>query len=82
MDGSRSPLSHKVAWGAAVLGRVAQRPQALALAEQITAFLLEIQDTSGAWSRAEPTHTTFDQTAEIAIWLQEIAVELDRARTT
>jgi hypothetical protein len=49
---------------------------------EITAFLLEIQDTSGAWSRAEPTHTTFDQTAEIAIWLQEIAVELDRARTT
>ena len=78
-----SPLSHKVAWGAAVLGRVAQAPQslALALAEQITTFLLEIQDASGAWLPAEPPHTTFDQTAEIAIWLQEIAVELARART-
>jgi hypothetical protein len=76
-----SPLSHKVAWGAAVLGRVAQLPQSLALAQQITAFLLEIQDASGAWLPAEPPHTTFDQTAEIAIWLQEIAVELARART-
>jgi hypothetical protein len=76
-----SPLSHKVAWGAAVLGRVAQAPQSLALAEQITTFLLEIQDASGAWLPAEPPHTTFDQTAEIAIWLQEIAVELARART-
>jgi hypothetical protein len=76
-----SALSHKVAWGAAVLGRVAQAPRSLALAEQITAFLLEIQDASGAWLPAEPPHTTFDQTAEIAIWLQEIAVELARART-
>jgi hypothetical protein len=43
-----SALSHKVASGAAVLGRVTQAPHSLALAEQITAFLLEIQDASGA----------------------------------
>jgi hypothetical protein len=75
-----SPASHKVAWGAAVLGRIAAEPQAIALAEQITGFLLEIQDATGAWLPAQPPHTSFDQTAEIAIWLQEIAVELARAR--
>jgi hypothetical protein len=76
-----SPASHKVAWGAAILGRIADEPRALALAKQITAFLLEIQDESGVWLPAEPPHTMFDQTAEIAIWVQEIAVELTRAGT-
>jgi hypothetical protein len=74
-----SPLSHKVAWGAAVLGRVASEPRAIALAQQIAEFLVEIQDEGGAWLRSEPPHTSFDQTAEIAIWMQEIAVELARA---
>jgi hypothetical protein len=75
-----SPASHKVAWGAAVLGRVACAPRGLALAEQITEFLLDMQDAGGAWLPTEPPHTTFDQTAEIAIWLREIDVELSRAR--
>jgi len=74
-----SPLSHKVAWGAAVLGRIDGEPRAIELTRQIAAFLLEIQDADGSWLASEPPHTTFDQTAEIAIWLQEIAVELDRA---
>jgi hypothetical protein len=74
-----SPLSHKVAWGAAVLGRLTSEPQAIELAQQIADFLLEIQDAGGGWLRTEPPHTSIDQTAEIAIWLQEIAVELARA---
>jgi len=76
-----SPLSHKVAWGAAVLGRVADEPRGLELAAQIAAFLLQIQDRGGAWLAAEAPYTTFDQTAEISIWLQEIAIELSRATT-
>lgn len=74
-----SPLSHKVAWGAATFGRIAQHAQAIELATLIADFLLEIQQPSGAWLADQPPHTTFDQTAEIAIWLQEISVELARA---
>jgi hypothetical protein len=64
-----------------VLGRIADDPRAIELAVQIADFLVEIQDPSGAWLAGEPPHTTFDQTAEIAIWLQEISVELARAAT-
>jgi hypothetical protein len=74
-----SPLSHKVAWGAAILGRVAAEPQAIAVSKEIAAFLLDIQDAGGGWLPSEPPHTSFDQTAEIAIWMQEIAVELARS---
>jgi len=77
-----SALSHKVAWGAAVLGRVADDPQAIELATHVAGFLLEVQDPGGAWLPMEPPHTTFDQTAEIAIWLHEIAVELSRTANT
>ncbi|MGH3672946.1 MAG: hypothetical protein ACRDSH_20330 [Pseudonocardiaceae bacterium] len=42
----------------------------------IADHLLDIQDPSGAWLIDQPAHTTFDQTAEISIWLQEISAEL------
>jgi hypothetical protein len=71
-----SPTSHKVAWGAAVLGRITGDPRCTELAVAIADYLLEIQDPSGAWLVDQPTHTTFDQTAEISIWLQEISGEL------
>ena len=61
-----------------MLGRVADEPQAIELATHVAGFLLEVQDPGGAWLPMESPHTTFDQTAEIAIWLQEIAVELSR----
>lgn len=47
------------------------------LATAIADHLLEIQDPSGAWLTDQPAHTTFDQTAEIAIWLTEISAELE-----
>lgn len=67
--------SHKVAWGAAVLARITGDPRCMELAVTIADHLLGIQDPSGAWLVDQPAHTTFDQTAEIAIWLQEISAE-------
>jgi hypothetical protein len=68
--------SHKVAWGAAVLARITGDPRSAALAVTIADHLLGIQDPSGVWLADQPAHTMFDQTAEIAIWLQEISAEL------
>jgi hypothetical protein len=70
-----SHTSHKVAWGAAVLARITGDPRYTELVTAISDHLLEIQDPSGAWLTDQPPHTTFDQTAEIAIWLQEISAE-------
>jgi hypothetical protein len=67
------PTSHKVAWGAAVLGGITGDPRSKELAVAIADHLLDIQDPSGAWLVDQPAHTTFDQTAEIAIWLREIS---------
>lgn len=67
------PTSHKVAWGAAVLGGITGDPRSKELAATIADHLLDIQDPGGAWLIDQPAHTAFDQTAEIAIWLREIA---------
>ncbi|MGH3764619.1 MAG: hypothetical protein ACRDS0_00525 [Pseudonocardiaceae bacterium] len=69
----RCHTSHKVAWGAAVLGGITGDPRSKELAASIADHLLKIQDPSGAWLSDQPPHTTFDQTAEIAIWLREIS---------
>jgi hypothetical protein len=65
-----------VAWGAAVLARITNDPRCTELAIAIADYLLAVQDPSGAWLIDQPAHTTFDQTAEISIWLQEIGTEL------
>jgi len=72
-------FSHKVAWGAAALARITGDQRCVELATAIADHLLEIQDPSGAWLTDQPPHTTFDQTAEIAIWLKEISAELESA---
>lgn len=69
-------FSHKVAWGAAVLARRIGDARAAELALAIARHLLETQDASGAWLPEEPPLGSFDQTAEVAIWLREIAAEL------
>ena len=71
-------FSHKVAWGAALLAGITSDRRCIELARDIADHLLGIQDPSGAWLVDQPSHTTFDQTAEIAIWLKEISAELDR----
>ena len=75
-------FSHKVAWGAAVLARITGDRRCVELATAIANHLLEIQDASGAWLIDQPAHTTFDQTAEIAIWLTEISAELESGELT
>lgn len=72
----RSHFAHKVAWGAAVLARLTVDRSAADLALAIAQSLLDSQDQSGAWLVAEPPIVSLDQTAEVAIWLREIAGEL------
>jgi hypothetical protein len=67
--------SHKVAWGAAIIAGITKEGKYTAFAEKIVDHLLGIQDADGAWLMDEPAHTSFDQTAEIAIWLREISSE-------
>ncbi|MBW4718758.1 hypothetical protein [Saccharothrix obliqua] len=69
-------LSHKVAWGAALLARHTGDPRRLDLAVGVTEHLLSAQSPDGCWSPGEPVPTTFDDTAEITHWLLRIAAEL------
>ena len=72
-------FSHKVAWGSAVVANLTRETKYIDFAKSIVDYLLSIQDTSGAWLKDEPPHVSFDQTAEIAIWLREISAELTRS---
>jgi hypothetical protein len=69
-------FSHKVAWGAAIIANITKDDSYVNLLKSIIDYLLSIQDESGAWLKDESAHTSFDQTAEIAIWLREISAEL------
>ena len=69
-------FSHKVAWGAAIIANITKDDRYVNLSKSIVDYLLSIQDGSGVWLKDEPAHTSFDQTAEIAIWLREISAEL------
>ncbi len=68
-------FSHKVAWGAAIVANLTKETKYSDISKSILNYLLSIQDASGAWLNDEPAHTSFDQTAEIAIWLREISSE-------
>jgi hypothetical protein len=67
--------SHKVAWAAAIAANLTQRAEYADFSKSIVEYLLSLQDVSGAWLKDQPAHTSFDQTAEIAIWLKEIGSE-------
>ncbi|MCP4403066.1 MAG: hypothetical protein GY801_37890 [bacterium] len=71
-------FSHKVAWGAAIVAGLKRENKYADFSRSIVDYLLTIQDTSGAWLIDEPATTSFDQTAEIAIWLREIGSEIMR----
>jgi hypothetical protein len=73
-------FSHKIAWGAAMVANLTQETQCAEFATAIADYLVSIQDPSGAWLQEEPAHTSFDQTAEIAIWLKEISAEISEMR--
>jgi hypothetical protein len=72
-------FAHKVAWGAAELGRASGSPEHLALSAQIADRLIAAQDAGGSWLADQAACTRFDQSAEVAIWLLEIS---GRARPT
>lgn len=69
-------FSHKVAWGAAIVANLTKDAKYFDLSTSIADYLVSIQDAEGCWLKDEPPHTSFDQTAEIAIWLKEISAEL------
>lgn len=68
--------SHKVAWAMSLLYRQTQDERYLTLSKAIAEYLIKIQDPSGIWLKEEDNITSFDQTIENAIWLQEIAINL------
>ena len=68
-------FSHKVAWAAAIVANLTKKTEYSDFSKCIVDYLLGIQDVSGVWLKNEPAHTSFDQTAEIAIWLKEICSE-------
>ncbi|MDJ0657961.1 MAG: hypothetical protein QNJ42_00565 [Crocosphaera sp.] len=69
-------FSHKVAWGASIVANLTQESQYRNLAFDIADYLVSLQNNEGMWLKDEPNFTSFDQTAEIAIWLREISTEL------
>jgi len=70
--------SHKVAWAAAVIAGLTGERKYSEFSQSIADYLIGIQDASGAWMIDQPAHTSYDQTAEIAIWLREIVAESRR----
>ncbi|MDJ0597225.1 MAG: hypothetical protein QNJ37_00030 [Crocosphaera sp.] len=69
-------FSHKVAWGASIIANITQESKYRNLAIDIADYLVSLQNKEGMWLKDEPSFTSFDQTAEIAIWLREISTEL------
>ncbi len=68
--------SHKVGWAASLLYRYTKDKKYLSLCQEIGEYLMEIQDEEGPWLKNDDAITSFDQSIENAIWLQEIAVNL------
>jgi hypothetical protein len=66
--------AHQVAWGAAILGEIARAPRYLDASVAIARNLIATQSAAGLWREAEaPPHTCFDDSAESALCLLEIA---------
>ena len=66
-------FAHKVAWGAAELAAATGEAAAHALSAEIARHLVAAQGSDGTWLADQPLHTRIDQSAEVAIWLLEIA---------
>lgn len=69
-------FSHKVAWGASMLTNLTGEQRPRGLCEQIVSHLLSIQVEDGGWHDGQPEVFRLDQTAEICLWLEEVALEL------
>ncbi|MFI4938189.1 MAG: hypothetical protein ACHQJ6_06750 [Candidatus Berkiellales bacterium] len=69
-------FSHKVAYAMAMLYRYTKEEKYLSMCKSITEYLIQIQDEDGIWLRKEGQVNSFDQSLEIAIWLNEIHTHL------
>lgn len=67
--------SHKVAWGASLIAMLAKNQRYQDLADRIASYLMSTQQSDGCWFAKDAVETMFDQTAEIAIWLNEMTVQ-------
>ncbi|XP_019643093.1 PREDICTED: uncharacterized protein LOC109484276 [Branchiostoma belcheri] len=78
-----SNFSHKVGWGAACLAAVyrnrnSKKEKYIQVATKIADHLVSLQSDRGSFLDSGPEMDNLDQTAEISVWLREIATELDR----
>lgn len=65
--------AHALAWAAGVLGEITQSPRYFDMSVAIARSLMAAQGPSGLWREAEDPTTCFDQSAETALWLLEVA---------
>ena len=72
----RSLMAHKVARGAAMLAAQTGNPSASTMALRIADYLLSLQQPSGSFIADDQSMDSYDQTAELALWLREIHHEL------
>ncbi|XP_066294417.1 uncharacterized protein [Branchiostoma lanceolatum] len=76
-------FSHKVGWGAACLAAAVsntdKKEKYIQVATKIADYLVSLQSDRGSFLDSSPEMDNLDQTAEISVWLREIATELDRA---
>jgi len=66
-------FGHKVGWAAALVGAMTRDPRHLGLAAAVAATLVSAQAEDGLWLPGASTDTRLDQSAEVALWLLEIA---------
>eukprot|EP00058_Branchiostoma_floridae_P004151 XP_002589639.1 hypothetical protein BRAFLDRAFT_99246 [Branchiostoma floridae] len=78
-----SNFSHKVGWGAACLAAACtnrdNKEKYIQVATKIADHLVSLQSDRGSFLDSGPEMDNLDQSAEISVWLREIATELDRA---
>lgn len=71
-------FSHKVAYAAALVAVETKEAKYRRLAIGLGEFLISIQDKNGFFCKDFEQMDKYDQSAEIAIWLQEINNELKK----
>lgn len=71
-------FSHKVAYAAALVATETKQAMYRRLAIGLGEFLISIQDENGFFCKDFEPMDKYDQSAEIAIWLQELNNELQK----
>ncbi len=69
-------FAHKVAWGAAICSKNTGNAAYAKFARDIAGYLVSIQQPNGQFLPELGIYTSFDQTAEIALWLRYMHAEL------